>query len=84
VCRGKYLFDAFPIQNDLKQRDALLPLLFNFVLEYPIRKVHVNQEGLELNEMHQLLVYVDINMVKKDKEALSDANREVCLEVNAE
>jgi hypothetical protein len=30
--------DAFPIQNDLKQEDILLPLLFNFALEYAVRK----------------------------------------------
>jgi hypothetical protein len=29
---GKHLFDTFPIQNGLKQGDALLPLLFNFSL----------------------------------------------------
>jgi hypothetical protein len=27
---GKQLCDSFPIQNDLKQGDALTPLLFNF------------------------------------------------------
>jgi hypothetical protein len=36
---GKYLYDNFPIQNGLKQRNALLPLLFNFAFEYAIRKV---------------------------------------------
>jgi hypothetical protein len=34
---GKHLSDSFPIQNGLKQGDALPPLLFNFVLEYAIR-----------------------------------------------
>jgi hypothetical protein len=33
VCIGKLLPDKFPIQNGLKQGDALSPLLFNFALE---------------------------------------------------
>jgi hypothetical protein len=37
IRRGE-LSDAFPIQNGLKPGDALLPLLFNFALEYNIRK----------------------------------------------
>jgi hypothetical protein len=36
---GKYLSDISPIQNGLKQGDVLSPLLFNFALEYAIRKV---------------------------------------------
>jgi hypothetical protein len=36
---GKLFYDKFPIQNGLKQGDALSPLFFNFVLEYAIRKV---------------------------------------------
>jgi hypothetical protein len=30
VCIGEHLSDMFPIQNGLKQENALSPLLFNF------------------------------------------------------
>jgi hypothetical protein len=33
------LSDNFPIQNGLKEGDALSPQLFNFALAYAIRKV---------------------------------------------
>jgi hypothetical protein len=35
---GKHLSDTFPVKNGLKQEDALSPLLFNFALEYAIRR----------------------------------------------
>ena len=34
-------------------------MLFNFALEYTIRKVQVSQDGLKLNGTHKLLVYAD-------------------------
>jgi hypothetical protein len=58
------LSDKFPIQNGLKQGDALSPLLFNFALDYAIRKVQENQVGLELNEAYHIFIYADdINLL---------------------
>jgi hypothetical protein len=48
VRNGKHLSDSFPIQNGLKQGDALSPLLFNISFEYSIRKVQENQVGLKI------------------------------------
>jgi hypothetical protein len=67
-------------------------LFLNFVLEYAIRKAQENQVGLKLNGTHQLLVYSDdvnilgndIDTIKKNTETLTDASKEVGLEVNAE
>ena len=84
--------EVFPIWNGLKQGDALSPLLFNFALEYAVRRVQVNQDGLKLNGTHQLVVYVDdvnilggsVHTVKENAEALVVASKEIGLEVNAD
>jgi hypothetical protein len=52
----KNLSDMLPIRNGLKQGDALSPLIFNFALDYTIRRIQVNQDGLKLNGTHQLPV----------------------------
>jgi hypothetical protein len=84
---GKNLSGKFPIQNGLKQGNALSPLLFNSALEYAIKRVKQNQEGLKLNEAYKLLAYADdVNIVgentdtiQKNTKALLDASKEVGL-----
>ena len=56
---GMNLSDVFPIRNGLKQEDALSPLLFNMALDYALRRVQVNRDGLKLSGTHQLRVYAD-------------------------
>ena len=82
----------FPIRHGLKQGDALSPLLFNFALDYAIRRVQVNQNGFKLNGTHQLLVYADdvnilggsVYTIKENAEALVVASKEIRLEINAD
>jgi len=84
--------DKFPVRNGLKQGDAVSPIIFNFALEYTIRRVQVNQDGLKLNGTHQLLAYADninilggsIHTLKENAEALIAATREIGLEVSAD
>jgi hypothetical protein len=62
--------------------------LFKFALEYAIRRVQANQEGLKLNGTHQFLVHTnDVNILdgciytmKKSTEALVVASKEIYLE----
>ena len=89
---GKNVSDRFPIRNGLKQGDALSPMLFKFALEYAVRRVQVNRDGLKLNGTHQLLAYADdanilggsIHTLKENAEALITATRENGLEVSTD
>ena len=61
-------------------------------LEYAIRRVHVNHNGLKLNGIHQLLVYVDevnilgesVHTVKESTEALLVCSKETGIEVTSD
>jgi hypothetical protein len=50
------LTDMFPIRNGLKKGDAIA---LKTGLKYAIWRIQVNQNGLQLNGTHQLLVYAD-------------------------
>jgi hypothetical protein len=65
-------------------------LLVDSAVDYAIRRVQENQEGLKLIGTHHLLAYADdgnivgenIDTMKKNTEALSDVSKEAGLEVN--
>ena len=69
-----------------------MPLPLNFALDYAIRRVRVNQDGLKLNGTHQLLVYADdvnilggrVHTIKGNAEALVVIRKEIRLAVNAD
>jgi hypothetical protein len=68
----------------MKQGNALSQLLFNFALEYALRKVQANQEGFQRSGTYHLMIYADINIlggsihtIKKNTEALAVTTKEL-------
>ena len=74
----------------MKQGDALSPLLFNFALEYAIRKVQETNLGLDMNGTHQVLAYADkvnlidddIRTIERNLDVLLNACKDIGLAVN--
>jgi hypothetical protein len=68
----------------------LSPLLFNYALEYAIRRVQINKDGLKFNGTYHLLVYANdntlgesVHIIKKNTKPLVVATKNG-LEVNAD
>jgi hypothetical protein len=89
---GRHLSDTFPVKNGLKQGEDLSPLLSSSTLVDVIRRT--KREWLKLNDTLEFPVYeyaVDINIsgggintIRKIKEALLVASKELCLDISAE
>jgi hypothetical protein len=82
----------FPIKNGLKQGDDLSPLPFNFAVDYAIRRVQVDQDGMELSGTYQLWFFSDdvnilggsVHNITKYTKALFVGSKEIGLDVNAD
>jgi hypothetical protein len=60
-------------------------LLFNFALEYVIKKIQENEEGLEFNGMHQLLAYAAADdILSKNMKTIKRALLETIRDVGSE
>jgi hypothetical protein len=65
-------------------------MVFNFAIEYALKRVQINQNGFKLNSSHQILVYANyvnilggsVRTIKK-AEVWVVASKEIGLEVNA-
>ncbi|KAJ4430472.1 hypothetical protein ANN_22688 [Periplaneta americana] len=86
-------------ENSGQQMEAMIPKRVKelrskskFTRKYAIRKVQDNRQEVELNGLHQLLVYADdVNMlgenpqwIRENTEILLVASKEIGLEVNPE
>ena len=87
---GKILSDKLSFKNGLKQEDGLLPLLFSFALEYSIRHVQAQLNGLKLNVTHRLwfmlILYIlgrNVHIVMRKTVAVLSDIKVSELEINA-
>jgi hypothetical protein len=51
------LSGTFAIKNGLRKGDVLSSLLFNFAVEYTIRKVKANHKLLKFNGTNHVIIY---------------------------
>jgi len=82
---GNSLSDMFPIRNGLKQENVCRHFFSNFVFEYAIRRIRVNQDDLELNGKPRFLFHVDyvnlfggrIHTIEKGTESVLVSSMEI-------
>ena len=86
-CSFNSCLHALMLIKGLKQGDALSPLLFNFALEYSIRKVQETNLGLDMKGTHQVLAYADdligddIRTIERNADVLLNACKDIGLAV---
>ena len=85
------MFDSFPSRNGLGKGDVLPSLLFNFVLDYSITRVQINQGDLILNDTYPFSVVLmvsmyggSVNTLKEYAQSLVVAIKKVGQEANAD
>ena len=64
---NKIYQESIPIIRKNEYHNDLTDLLFNFALEYAIRKEQETNLGLDMNGTHQVLAYADnVNLIGDD------------------
>ena len=76
-----YLSSSFPIENGLKQGDALSPPLFNFALEYAVKKVQETRYEWHPSGIVNL-IGDDIRTIERNAYVLLNACKDIGLTLN--